>query len=232
MPDYPYANASKAAMALGAGKTDDEVWKKFGLYKTPMANGRTALIGEIPDNTSSLKNNKIDSVGISQMGTAGSILQHPELFRNMPSLQDVNILGTKYDNIPDGLSGVATSHVTGHPQTMLEKMRSVNKTPEKSVDNITVNYLNNKDYLSSILHELQHAIQDNYGLANGNSNVDSLEKYVNSPGEESARAAQVRALVSYEQIKSQSPKSLIELLRKGGLAQPDMVLHAINRYGK
>ena len=62
-PGYPYGNDTKAALALGHGASDEDIWKKFGLYKSPMANGGNALVGEVIDSGASLNPGKAKNIG-------------------------------------------------------------------------------------------------------------------------------------------------------------------------
>ena len=263
MPNYPYANASRAALAFGAGKSDDEVWQKYGLYKSPTRSGRSMLLGEIPDKGVELFNSKkanptvlnflanaigltddqgmqdvpVGSLGKTETHPAIAVLNHANLFNNAPALKSIPVNSTRYapNTLPSEL-GSTRVHSTndwhdgkysvgplnfGVYDTLLRGLRNMDTT-KRTVENIDINHATNKDYVSTLLHELTHAAQVVYGFAPNDhvaNPLSDIDAYTNSPSEEQARMTQVRLRMPPAQLKAQSPKTTIEMLRNLGTKQ-------------
>lgn len=216
-PGYPYGNDTKAALALGHGASDEDIWKKFGLYKSPMANGGNALVGEVIDSGASLNPGKARNIG--------DALNHPALFSNYPDLAKIPVNLTRYseDKLP-----AERGAFLAKPQKSIDNanwydiagtLKELNK-PVEYKTSITANYATDAQKQSTLLHELTHAIQRTYGLATGaDGDKEAPRAYTDSKGEEQARMTQVRALMTPEQRANESPKTTIENMRKHGLNQ-------------
>jgi hypothetical protein len=103
----------------------------------------------------------------------GDVLDHPNLYEQYPHLRDLPVTHTKME----GLEGAYS------PKT-------------KRI------YLNTDavDKHSTVLHEVQHAIQDHEGLTTDNGNMSSTgDEYDKSPIEQEARATEDRQGMTAEQ---------------------------------
>ena len=252
MKGYDFAKAQKAALAFGKGATDEEVWKKFGLYKNPMQNGSTALLGEIPDNDAKLngateispsvinflkqsvgltddydtKNVELGRVGVKEHRKISDVLNHPALFSNSSDLVGVTLTTEKYTNrtLPAKrgqtdieLKRQSESGPLGalpSPIALYDKIKELN-SPLIAHPSVSVNYANNDQLLSTLLHELTHVTQYKYGLGQGaNSGESDFETYYASPGEQQSRMTQARALMSPQELANESPKTTMERLMR------------------
>jgi hypothetical protein len=252
MKGYDFAKAQSAALAFGKGATDKEVWKKFGLYKNPMLNGSTALLGEIPDNNAKLngateispnvinflkqsvgltdnydtKNVELGRIGVKEHRKISDVLNHPELFSNSPDLVGVPLTTEKYTNktlpakrgqtdidLKRQLESGPLSTLPS-PMALYNTIKELN-SPLIAYPSVSVNYANNDQLLSTLLHELTHATQYKYGLGQGaNSSENDFETYYSAPGEQQSRMTQARALMSPQELADESPKTTMERLMR------------------
>ena len=197
---YPYAKAQSAALALGHGASDKDIWKRFGLYKSPMENGSNALVGEIPDTNASLNPGKARTIS--------DVLDHPALFNSYPDLAKIPVSLTRYseDKLP------------------AQRGRTLLDTDKSIALNIRANYATDAQKKDTLLHEFTHAIQHEHGFPSGtDSNSQSYGTYIDSPGEEQARMTELRALMTPKNLAKESPKTTIERMRKYGSSQSSII---------
>ena len=150
----PVSKIAEAERLLAAGKTKGEVWERTGWLKG--AEGKWKF--EIDDSGAKLKNIKVDSLGIAEKHSMlGDILNHPELFKNYPKL--ANMLTTTM--IDSDMKNPRGEHVLGR-----------NRSGEGLFDlepEIKIYAKNMIEAKATLLHEIQHAIQEIEGFAKGGS---------------------------------------------------------------
>jgi hypothetical protein len=152
--------AFKALKMEKAGSAPTEIWNKLGVYRNPADNQWRQ---EISDKSSFLKGtgdfestlmNRMKALGKDKTAepvTVGDVFHHPELFDAYPELKDVELRFTP-------------KNVTAHGR---------NVSPEGEKGWIEINpSLNSKDAKSTLLHELQHQIQENENWAVGGTAAD------------------------------------------------------------
>ena len=100
------------------------------------------------------------------------------------------------------------------PIALYDKIKELN-SPLIAHPSVSVNYANNDQLLSTLLHELTHVTQYKYGLGQGaNSGESDFETYYASPGEQQSRMTQARALMSPQELANESPKTTMERLMR------------------
>lgn len=138
-------NRVRAAEAMkAAGKTREEIWQNLGAWQGPDGKWR----GEISDAGAKLREDKLPSA-LGGKRTLGEVLDHPELFSERPDLRDTPV-------IPEGFS--FSRKGSYNPQT----------------GEIALARGEPADVLSTLLHEVQHPIQQKSGLARGGSPSEFL----------------------------------------------------------
>ncbi len=195
----------KDAMELSTnGATPEEIWSKTGWYRDVRdqqwkfeINDAPAKLLKRPDEGSMVK--KPDEIGTFVEGgnTLKEVLDHPQLYKAYPFLKDYKIIFDPYktDSIASHFPELRTIVMT----------ERIQERPEK-------------EFLSVLLHEVQHAIQRKESFGTGGTTIprsvpenlrntregklleelereDAMLKYVNRPGEKEARNVQLR----YEQ---------------------------------
>lgn len=121
------------------GKSDEEIFNETHVHVGP--DGRLRL--QISDKDAKLKNLKrrkdgrLQAININKGKTLGDILEHDLLFELYPQLKDIPIAV--------GGNETALHYETDHPEN-IERIQIKSKEQEKEL-------------ISSILHEVQHAIQ-------------------------------------------------------------------------
>ena len=188
---------------LKRGESPTKVWQEMGTYRG--TENHAPMKWEIPDQKARLKKDAPGWVGGGEdwayQGKLGELLHHPELFRNYPELADYNVLGHRSPN------------ATGEGG-FWKREREIDATGK-----------NSRELLSTLLHEVQHgiqnlegfdsgasysatkkALQDRYGTTIPASDLDkmSFRTYQRNMGEAEARAVETRR---------GNPKSVNELLR-------------------
>lgn len=161
----PTGALNKAQKMLADGKSKDEVWKETGWLE----GAEGAWKWEIDDSKAKLKNIKVDSLGIAEKHTyLGDILEHSELFKNYPEIS--NMLTTiMIDKDMKNPRGSYTSRVEREHEGL------VDIEPETTV------YAKNVDQAKNTLfHEIQHAVQEIEGFAEGGSPKTMAQELVNS----------------------------------------------------
>lgn len=113
---------------------------------------------------------------IGKEGKLSEILDHPELYYNYPDLKDLSVrkMAPTFENA--GKTGAYGLDAAGKPLIEIGGGRSA------------------EELKSSLLHEIQHAIQEKEGFAQG-EHGDS-PKYKGNPGEMEARAVSRRMNLS------------------------------------
>lgn len=172
----------RAEAATASGRWGNDVWYENGWGKGKDGQWRF----EIPDQDAKLASNLAEAragakVGLEDLGddalatlTADSVLQHPKLWAAYPDLAETQVV---FENGPIGPRGARGTFSRG---------------VDRFDDMITLNgNLPDEQMRSTLLHELQHAVQEREGFAQGTSGADP--NYRRSAGEVEARNVQRRA---------------------------------------
>jgi hypothetical protein len=107
---YPYANANSAALAYGAGKSDDDVWKKYKLYRAKTMQGH-GLLGEIDDSAAKLRRQEVPNSTPA-----------PSITGFLQNLVTGELPGPKYTPITHG----SLAQVLNHPALLAGQKRLSN----------------------------------------------------------------------------------------------------------
>jgi hypothetical protein len=149
--EAPIENMIKGRAELLKPKADaDKVWQDLGVfrgYDKGTATG-SPMKWEIPDTDARFVKDSLswkrlapDQMGDHQFqGKLGDLLEHPELFKNYPELRDMN---------------VKALHGKGNPSSGRQLKNEIEASAE-----------NPKELMRTLLHEVQHRVQDieNFGL--------------------------------------------------------------------
>lgn len=141
---------------------DDAVWEKTGWFKGIDGHWRF----EIPDDRARLKLQNFDNLGDKyevaekiplaqgyKMATLEDVLDHPELFAMYPQLKDIKVR-----------SEIGSNHAGSYRHS--SKTMTLLPQPETEMT-------------STMLHEVQHAIQSHEGFAKGGSPMTFMPKDFN-----------------------------------------------------
>jgi hypothetical protein len=137
-------------------------WDATGIYKDPVDKQLKAVI---PDTNAAIRSDAIaagdvvkhplifphtaydawyEPANLTKGARVGDVLEHPELFSKQPYLADIKIA-----NLPFSLGGASFD-----PNTNLIRIAAQG---------------GQKDFITALLHELQHGVQNNYGFTPGGS---------------------------------------------------------------
>lgn len=153
LKDFKTFNQAKKALA--AGEDAEKVYGSTGVFKLPKDDVLRAVI---PDDVAKLKESpilqrvnalyspngpsQVINTSVTATKKLEDILDHPELFKAMPELKDIKVTG-EFGGFNSGSYNEATDTIKlGATRT-------------------------NKDLLSILLHETQHAIQSKAGMTPG-----------------------------------------------------------------
>lgn len=148
---YSSQQILNALRRLGKGEDAKKVFEETGIYKGPIDNAPKAHISDAPARIKLdvLTPNQFDKdlfgVPLSSKLTLPDILDHPELFAAAPELRDVKIK-------PSLGLGVNGSY---NPDTNTINFKATRAGDAQG------------DSLSTLLHEVQHAIQTSNGFSTG-----------------------------------------------------------------
>jgi len=189
---------TRASDMANGGFTPEEIWKETGWFKG--ADDKWKF--EIPDDASRVTDKTIDALTQrewrgSKAGPAGEILEHPELYKAYPELQNIDTYVDYGVNYPSS-SG---RYDKGWPGDA----KYFGRSPQI---NMELNALAGPEGPRSImLHELQHPIQDIEGFAKGGSPDDfgGFGGYRRLAGEVEARNVQGRRRMTDEQRRAIPP---------------------------
>lgn len=164
---------------------------------------------EFSDKGMSFKTNPEQFKG--QSVKLGGIVSHPELYQHYPEVQDMNI------------------HLTNFSDPALHGQY------DPRLNEISVNANLSRDQLKkTIVHEVQHAIQQREGFASGANAFLDNQNYATSPGEIEAQAAARRINLTdaqREAIPMIQPSPLVEPIRgdlgqfQGSRSLPNTMMH-------
>ena len=161
--------------------SNEEIYKQTYWYQDDKGNWKI----EIPDNKMAVKYNQKIKPGVEYK--LGDIISHDLLFSLYPELKDYSITFKNYDSksIIMKMLGKSKNMKKGGNFNSVTKAISVNK-----------NWLSKKNYDSAIrktlIHEIQHAIQNIEGFETGASSRISMQHYLSSKGEAEARTTSER----------------------------------------
>lgn len=142
------ASTLKAAQRLIDAGREDQVYKATKIF--PSSDPKNPeLRAVLPDTNASLQSvggtlrDSNGNVAVSDLASnLGHVIDHPDLFKAVPALSDTPVMGMKG---PGGSYNTATTRI---------------KLGE---------YPTEERFMSTALHEAQHAIQANYGFTGGSS---------------------------------------------------------------
>lgn len=154
-----FSTIKEANKALEAGQTSEAVFNKTGIYKVPTDDILRAVVSDEgaklkPESKSVIRQlsgyqssvtpgpNVHISTDMFSKEKLSDILDHPELYKLIPELQDVPVKG-------GFLMGEGAAAYTSKGDILMGNQRS------------------EREYLSTLLHEVQHAIQSKYGMTGG-----------------------------------------------------------------
>lgn len=206
------ANHQLLALAkemLGKKAAPEQIWKETGWFQGADKKWRF----EISDHAASLnpkaaKAFEEANIGDAYKHNADRVMQHPELFEAYPDLWRANIDLTKGGGYPYRPSGHYSVQESGRESI--------------GVNANTVGRAN-----SMALHELQHAIQQREGFAQGaDFNAVGMKDYVRSAGEVEASNVQRRKFMTPSERAAVPPwetenvprnDQIVDLLKRFGL---------------
>lgn len=184
------STVSAAGKLINAGR-EDQVYKATKIfqgtedYRTVSGENMAPLKAVLPDTGASLKsiggvlrstrpnmadpNIQMQTVSVSPLArNLGDVLDHPELFKAFPELADTPIMG-----VPGGPMG------SFNPENKMIKIGE---------------YDTEERFLSTVLHETQHAIQNKFGFTEGSNQ----RMFLRDPGAMNSAGAAIRATVNNE----------------------------------
>jgi hypothetical protein len=177
------ATADQAALAraekmASKGSSPDKIWDKTGWFQG--ADGKWRF--EIPD----FKAKVTDApLAYGKGSTAGEKLEHPELYAAYPDVAQTSVI----NYVGNPLAGGEYSHGFG---------------PHGAIGLTDQTIADPKQMRSTMLHELQHAIQRREGFEPGAALNDSSESartaYRNNAGEVEARNVETRAAPAFPRV--------------------------------
>lgn len=132
----------QADQLAAQGYPQYKITELTGLEKVPTPNG-FAWGKQIPDTGASLNQQAFDNLQVMKGAPLSSVLDHPELFKAYPDLKDL-----KVEQLSILFRGVNTAGVYSPVQDVIELSKHASWGDAKY-----------KDALSTLLHEVQHAIQ-------------------------------------------------------------------------
>lgn len=146
--------ALKASKMLKSGKTEQEVWKETGVAKAPDGEWRKELSDKKAEYDSEafveLKLNNPEFDYLKDTQPLAGVMGHSELYKQLPYLEDIPV------------------HFMPN-----ERMKGAYAAYSPKQNRITVGDSHPEEkYLSSLLHETQHAIQEKEGFAVGGNARD------------------------------------------------------------
>jgi hypothetical protein len=173
---------AKAKLARAGGADPRDVWREHGWFEGPDGQWRF----EIDDSGAALTGRNA--------GALPSVIDHSPAVDAYPDLGEVG--ATTYpgqDVTPFGYKGVYTEADTVFPDfPETDKIDAAGRTPQS--------------IRSTLLHEMQHAVQNREGFApGGRMDAGGFEAYRRLAGEAEARAVQTRMDMTPEQRRATYP---------------------------
>ena len=193
------------------GAKEADIWRSTGWFKGDDGKWRFEL----------------DDSGAEMLKTArtsGSLkdfIRHDKLFENYPQLKDIDVLLDIDETIPKSKS-------TGIYQPYEDRGEDFFPLFEE----IRIKANNTDEAKSTLLHEVQHAVQEIENFAKGtNAQSSGFDNYLKSHGETEARLTQIRAENGYENFPYDDldvPRD--ELIIRDGEGVAEMSIEARTRY--
>jgi hypothetical protein len=191
------ADSLKTAQAMAAaGKSSEEIRALTGWFPG-LYDGK--MRWEIPDNKAFAKNvmlavgqdmSRFDA-GMSVQVDLGSLMSHPELFAAYPGLLPLPVVINADSNVAAYTRGSPNGRTLGSIELGLGGSRQMDRRT-----------------LSRLLHEVQHAIQEIEGFAQGsNPELSGTDSYTRTAGEIEARDVRARMNFTSEQRAAIAPYS-------------------------
>lgn len=144
------STVTAAGRLLSKGVPADRVYDLTGIFPSEDNSGGQILKSVLPDSGASLKTiggvlrNSQGNITVSPLAmNLGDVLDHPDLFKAMPDLANTPI--------------IASGSVGGGSFNTGSKVIKIGDYPDE------------QSFMSTVLHETQHAIQDRSGFTGGSS---------------------------------------------------------------
>jgi hypothetical protein len=188
----PRSAFRKATEMLRSGSTKEQIFTETGI--SVGADG--ALRFEISDHDASIK-------GDVKAGptTLGELLHHPRLFKAYPQLHSLKVF---VDG--DSSTGVEGKRVVGS----YRKSQRMWIGDRKPLGSISLAIMSGPRMLSSLLHEIQHAIQDAegfHGSLSASSDATTVDSHRKAPEEIEARNTQARQALTPDDRRRTPPEA-------------------------
>ena len=146
--------ALKASKMLKSGKSEKEVWKEIGVGKAPDGEWRKELSDKKaeydPEAFVDLKINNPEFDYLKDTQPLAGVMGHSELYKQLPYLEDIPVHFMPNERMKGAYAAYSPKH---------NAITVGDSHPEEK-------------YLSSLLHETQHAIQEKEGFAVGGNARD------------------------------------------------------------
>lgn len=178
-----HAALARAQEMAANGVPRDQIWNATGWFQGADKKWRF----EIDDSGMSMRHP--DAMPPGMAGRVTGAIDHPQLTDAYPHLNDVI-----YTNDPGLLSGAQGAHFVG-------------REPDGNVLTAIGVHPQAKDMRSTMLHELQHSIQNAEGFSPGSrpTSFEKFQDYQNAPGEVEARSVQARKDLTERQRRARPP---------------------------
>jgi len=229
-PMYNKEAAFKASQMLKKGATPQEVWQQTGTGKYG-----NDFVQEISDKRSQISGPQRTVEGaISEYGnTLGDVLEHPELGRAYPDVRNIQIQAPE---LLDAKASYGTYTAKPTLDEILSTESLLDMPASKTKELIKVKQ-GIDDQKSSLLHEVQHAIQGREGWARGGNADEFARELIKERDALNAKITdlneKMRGAVgtpAYEDLMSQRMEAVNELLGKKLNDPIDLLEQAQNKY--
>lgn len=217
LPAFMQDSLDAAKAMAAAGKPSAEIRAITGWFPGKY-DGK--MRWEIPDQQMSIKGLKEEAktaLRVLQRPSAtrlGNLIEHPSLFEAYPQAKDIVVIRGKKQPawaVEKGQRVAGTLDVPPSGAQYWQK-RPLNEWVDGKYEKhngpvIAISTaVSGKDFTDSLLHEIQHWIQDHEKFAQGSAS-DNENEYNNSAGEIEARDVEARRLLTDEQRKATEPYS-------------------------
>jgi hypothetical protein len=229
-PMYNKEAAFKAAQMLKKGTTPQEVWRQ-----TNTGRYGNDFIQEISDKRSQISGPQRTVEGaISEYGnTLGDVLEHPELGRAYPDIRKIQVSAPE---LMDAKASYGTYTAKPTLDEILSTESLLDMPASKTKELIKVKQ-GIEDQKSSLLHEVQHAIQGREGWSKGGNADEFARELIKERDALNAKITdlneKMRGAVgtpAYEDLMSQRIDTVNELLSKKLNDPVDLLEQAQKRY--
>lgn len=169
-----FGKLKDAYSMLEAGKSADEIYHETSWYRG--VDGKWKF--EIPDDEAKLNPEAIRDAKTGKPVTLGDALKHDKLFEAYPELAKIKLK--------------VKPLAKGHKGSFLGDTLTINSDPQAYVGKGAIGGIK-----ATILHELQHAIQDKEGFARGSSVTEAGKKFEDRRNQASAELRELSKQYRY-----------------------------------